>query len=228
MEIVVKAREIALNRLLEVWDGHIAAPTSLESVIAQPEESSADTLVQRLTQATLTDLGDVPSALAALPSLTPKSVLHLARRLGWTVKVLTDWDPCQDRSRLRIEAALASAAAWDDAGSFWRAMRPRIGEHRMIMAGFEIVLRGRAPEAFVPEDTPIWEREHLEALQAAERAGDWARLGERAQAFRQLPRPDLCARQATTALALLDWPRLVRLVDRTDSWLGAHLLLAPL
>ncbi len=114
----MKAREAALKHLLKVWDGDVVPPTNLEGVIRELEASNADTMVERLRAATLTDLGDVPRTLAVLPSLTTAEVLHQARRLGWTVKSLADWDPHQDRLRLRIEAALASAAAWDDAGSF--------------------------------------------------------------------------------------------------------------
>ncbi len=224
----MKSRDITLKRLLDIWDGEIAAPTSLESVIAQLDPSRPDTWVEHLTAATANDFGDVPHLLAALPNLAPELARHLARRLGWTVKVLTDWDPRQDRSRLRIEAALTSAAAWDGAGSFWEVVAPRIGGQRTTTAAFEIVLQGRAPQASVPENAPIWEREHFQALQQAERAGAWARLGERAQAFQRLPRLDIGATQAALALALMDWPRLVRLADRADGWLRGHLLLEPL
>lgn len=224
----MKAREAALKHLLTVWDGAVVPPTNLEGVIRDLDASDADTMVERLRAATLTDFGDVPRTLAVLPSLTAAEVLHQARRLGWTVKSLADLNPCQDRSGLRIEAALASAAVWDDAGSFWEAARHRLERCRSTMAAFEIVLRHRAVRSHVPHNAPVWEREHLQTLQEAEWAGDWARLGEKAQAFRRLPRPDLSAQQATLALALLDWPRLVRLADKIETWFQGHLLLSPL
>lgn len=217
-----------LRRLLDVWDGEVVAPPGIEGVISELGAENADTMIGRLTAATQADLGDVPHALAASPGFAADETLHLARRLGWTVKALADWDPHKERSGLRIEAALASAAAWNSHGGFWEAVRPRLRGCRLTITALEIVLRGRAPQTRVPENTPVWEREHLQAMQEAERTQDWAELGERARAFEQLPRPDLSAQQATLALSFLDWPRLVRLADRSEGWLHGHLLMAPL
>lgn len=221
-------RASTLRHLLDVWDGDVAAPSNLEGVITDLEVSGADTMVERLTTATRADLGDVPRALAASPGLTDEETLHLARRLGWTVKALAEWAPHRDRSGLRIEAALASVAAWNVDGGFWEAVQPRLQGCRLTNAAFEVVLHHRAPLAQVLDDAPVWEREHLHATQEAERARDWAELGERARAFEQLPRPDLGARQATLALSHLDWPRLVRLANRSEGWLHSHLAMAPL
>lgn len=221
-------RASTLQRLLDVWDGEVVTPISIERVIAELEISGVDTMVERLTTATRADLGDVPLSLAAWPSLTAEGALHLARRFGWTLKTLADWDPKQDPSGWRIEAALASVAAWNADGSFWEAVHSRLQGCRSTIAALEIVLRHRAPQTHVPDDTPIWEREHLYAMQAAERARDWAQLGELVRSFQRLPRPDPGAWQATLALSLLDWPRLVRLANRSESWLHGHLLMAPL
>lgn len=217
-----------LRRLLDVWDGEVVAPPGIEGVIAELEAENADTMVERLTAATQEDLGDVPHVLAASPSFAADETLHLARRLGWTMKVLADWGLHQDRSGLRIEAALASAAAWNGDGGFWEAARPRLQGCRLTIAALESVLRGRTLQIRVPENTLVWEREHLQAMQEAERTQDWKELGERAGAFKQLPRPDLSAGQATLALSFLDWPRLIRLADRSEGWLHGHLLMAPL
>lgn len=217
-----------LPQLLDVWDGEILAPPSIESVIAELEASNADTIVERLTAATRADLSDVPRVLAVSSNLATEEALHLARRLGWTVKALADWDPHQDRSGLRIEAALASVAAWNAYGGFWEAVRPRLQGRHLTIAALEIVLRGRALQTHVPDNAPIWEREHLSAMQEAERARDWVDLRERARAFERLPHPDLGAQQATLALALLDWPRLIGLANRSESWLHSHLLMMPL
>ncbi len=50
----------------------------------------------------------------------------------------------------RIEAALASAAVWDEAGTFWEAARSRLEGARMTMAALEIVVRGRAVQTKFP------------------------------------------------------------------------------
>ncbi|MBL0404041.1 hypothetical protein JKG68_08705 [Microvirga aerilata] len=201
---------------------------SLEAVIREMQPSAADSMVESLIEAVRSDLADVPGLLATLTTLDPAELLRLARRLGWTVQTFIDFDLHQQRSRLRIEAALASAAVWDDTGSFWEAMRLQLGGCRPVLTAFEIVVRSRAADIHVPEGTPIWEREHLQDLQEADSEADWERLAERAHAFPKLPRPDLCVAQATRALALLDWPRLVHLADETKSWLLGHMLLSPL
>ncbi|WP_152027257.1 hypothetical protein [Brucella pituitosa] len=216
-----------LRRLLDVWDGEIVAPPGLERTIAELELSGAEMMLERLTSATRADLGDVQQSLAA-SDLTAEGTLLLARRLGWTLKALTDWSPQRDPSGLRIEAALASVAEWNVHGGFWEAVHSRLQGCRSTIAALEIVLRHRAPQADVPDGTPVWEREHLHAMQEAELACDWAELGQRARAFQRLPRPDPGAQQATLALLLLDWPRLVRLSNKSEGWLHGHLLLASL
>lgn len=217
-----------LRRLLDVWDGEVVAPLGIEGVIAELEVENPNTMVERLTAATQADLGDVPRALAGSPIFAADETLHLARRLGWTVTALADWDPHQDRLGWRIEAALASAAAWNVDGSFWEAVRPRLQGCRLMIAALENVLRRRAPQTQVPENTPVWERENLQAMQEAERTQDWTELGERARTFERLPHPDMAAQQATMALSLLDWPRLLGLADRSEGWLHGYLLIAPL
>lgn len=228
MAIVVSARASALVRLLEVWDGHVELPVSLEALIQNLQPSAADTMVERIIEAVRSDLADIPAVLGTLWTLAPEELLRVARRLGWTVQTFIDCDLHQERSRLRIEAALASTVAWDDAGSFWEAVRSRLSGRRPVLDAFENVVRSRAPNPHVPEDAPVWEREHFRDLQEADHEGDWDRLAERAHAFRQLPHPDPSLAQATRALALLDWPRLIRIADETKSWLLGHMLLRPL
>ena len=224
----MSASERALTRLLELWDGHVELPVNLEAVIRGLQPSAADTMVERLMEAAYNDLGDVPGLLAALSNSKPEELFRLARRLGWTVQTLADFDLNQERSRLWIEAALASTAAWDNNGSFWEAVRFRLSGRHSILNAFEMVVRSRTADSFVPEDASVWEREHYQDLQEADRGGDWDRLAERAHTFRELPRPDLCVAQATRALAVLDWPRLIRLADQAQSWLHGHMLLSPL
>ena len=217
-----------LCQLLEVWDGEVVAPPGIEGVIASLESSGADRIVECLVAATRTDLGDIPLSLATLRDKPAEEILYLARRLGWTVKALVEWDPHQKRSAARIEAALASVSAWNRHGGFWEAMQSRLQGCCFMIPALETVLKHRAVLAQVHDDAPVWEREHLRALQEAERACNWAELGKRAQAFEQLPCPDLSAQQAILALSLLDWPRLVGLANKSEGWLHSHFLIAPL
>lgn len=218
----------ALRRLFNVWDEGVIAPADIEDVIADFKLSDHDNLVERLAMATQVDLGDIPRAITGSMSLSAEDALHLARRLGWSVKVLADWTPQQDPSGFRLEAALASVAAWNAYGGFWEAAQSRLQGVRAMIAGLEVVLRRRVPSAEVLDDAPIWEREHLLAMQEAERAGDWPELGKRVRAFERLPRADAGARQAALALSVLDWPRLVGLANRSEGWLHAHFIMEPL
>ena len=111
---------------------------------------------------------------------------------------------------------------------FWEAAGARFKDREALAAGFEMVLRGRTPHPQILDGAPIWEREHYEALLAADKRADWAQLGERAQAFHNLPNLDLGAAQAVVGMAKLDWLRLVALADTSTEWLRAHVLLGPL
>ncbi|MDX8450809.1 hypothetical protein [Mesorhizobium captivum] len=115
-----------------------------------------------------------------------------------------------------------------DAGeAFWTASAPLLNSRRLTVAGLEFVLRHRAAEFTVRPGAPVWEREHLEALQQADRDREWAKLAEYSRVF-GLPRINQGATQAVRGLALLDRTRLVRLADTKHSWAEGNLLLAGL
>jgi hypothetical protein len=211
-----------------MWDGVVCVPRSLEAAISNLEQTDRETLIQRLPAAIIADFGDIYQYFHVFQELSAEKKLHLARRFGWTLKGLTDWNPELDRHGFRIEATLASVAAWNIEGDFWEVVHSQLQGAHFTINAFEDVLRSRVPQAQVSAETPLWEQEHLQALQEAERQRDWASLGERTKAFHQLPCADLGAQQATLALSRLDWPRLVRLADRGESWLQCHFLMAHL
>lgn len=217
-----------LKRLLDVWDGEVYVPRSLEAAILNLEQTNCETLIERLAEAAIADFGDISQSFSVCQELSAEKTLHLARRFGWTLKGLTDWDPKLDRQGLRIEATLASVALWNVEGDFWEVVHSRLQRAHFTIKALELVLRNRAPNAQVSAETPLWEQEHLQAMQEAERQRDWDSLAEHTKAFQQLPYADPGAQQATLALLHLDWPRLVRLTDRGESWLHCHLLMAPL
>lgn len=222
------AQARALVRLLEAWDGQVEPPASVEAVIREREPRLTDATLGELVRAAREDFGDVQPALAALPTLPPEEVRRLSARLGWTVRTLCDLGPDTDKPELRLEAALISAALWDEAGGFWEAARPQLGGRRIVVMVLPMVVRSRRPQAQIPPDAPVWEREHLGALQEVEQAHDWARLGELALAFPHMPRLDVAAAQALYGLAALDRPRLIHLIDEVASWMHGDMLLGPL
>jgi hypothetical protein len=228
LEIVVTPRIDELKRLLDLWDGTVTPPANIERVIAEVDETNKDQFLSRLSEATRTDLGDVPALMTAFTAMPAHQQLALSRRLGWTISTLTTLNQQQDKVWCRLEAALASIAAWDNSADFWKAARGRLDHIAYIRPLLEHVLRSREARASVPPDAPIWEREHLHALEEADQAEDWSKLGELSQSLPQLPHPDLSAWQAAIGLTELDWPRLVHLADSMGNWLRGHLLLRPL
>lgn len=228
MEIVVTARVRALVRLLEAWDGQVEPPAGVEAVIHECEPRMTDATHRSLVEAARQDLGDVPLVLTGLSTLDPEEVRRLSARLAWTVRTLCDLGPDTDKPELRLEAALISAAFWDGAGGFWEAARPQLNGRRIVAMVLPAVVRSRIPQTQVPPDAPVWEREHLRALEEVEQTCDWARLGELAQAFPHMPRLDVSAAQALYGVAALDRPKLIRIVDEVESWMHGYMLLGPL
>ena len=223
MEIFVTDPADVLEQLLHTWDGGLEPPVALENFIASNQEILD---VDPLLVAAVADFGDVPKLLQHGSYLDPDEKLRLARRIGWIVRVLADWNPAGDGRGVRLQAALAGAASVSTGDSFWRAVQTRINS-RLTMAGLEVVVRGRAVNATILEDAPVWEREHLEALQRADQAADWSKLVTLTQAFR-LPRIDPPALMAARGLALLDRLRLVKVADSKADWMDAASLLSAL
>ncbi|WP_156360978.1 hypothetical protein [Sphingomonas sp. Leaf257] len=220
--------EKAIGQLIRVWDGQVTQPTSLEALVGTVSISNGSGWLSQVQAALLADLGDVPSAIAGMASADASAVQALARRLGWTISALADWDSRAANPAERIEIVLASVAAWDQDGAFWRAMRPRFDRHPKLRAACEAVLNSRATEVRYLDGVSIWEREHYVALVNSERRQDWAEVASRAASFRQLPVLDPAAREAILALFHLDRPRLVRLSQGIDSWMRAHVIGEPL
>lgn len=217
-----------LATLLDEWDGHVEPPSNLEALIRDLQPSDVCTLFERLMDAARADFSDIPGALEALPTLMLNESQQLARRIGWIFQTLVTFNTFQMRPKLRIEAALASVAVWDSDGCFWEIMSSRLSDDRQLLKIFEDIACSRGGEFRVHAGAPTWEREHLHDLQRANHEGDWPNLAERAAALKGLPYPDPCVVQATRALAILDWPRLTRLANKTTDWVSGHMLLSPL
>ncbi|WP_146750210.1 hypothetical protein [Komagataeibacter rhaeticus] len=146
-------REEVLNYLLEIQDGETIPPTNLENIIIDFETQSKNLETRDLTQAAITDLGDVPDKLNNFTLLTPDQILELARRFGWTINALTQWDIHNTNFKIWIECILASVAIWDFNGDFWRAVYPRLAEPAKALQGCAVVIHDRVPKTFVPSQS---------------------------------------------------------------------------
>ena len=221
-------REKVLSELFALWDGEVVEATALTSAIASLANAPIETWLPSLTAAARADLNDVPAKIIALPHLAPDAKLLLARRLGWVAQVFSQCPPGQDGGRLWLEAAVLAISHWDEDGCFWRAAQQSIIFSSPMLGILEGILRGRTPQVSAVEQAPIWEREHLEALNEADRRGDWAKLAHRTSSFSRLPVLDHGARLSALGLLALDWPRLVRIASSSKSWLEAHLVSSAL
>ncbi|MDP3600146.1 MAG: hypothetical protein Q8R85_03140 [Bosea sp. (in: a-proteobacteria)] len=216
------------QRLLDVWDGAVVAPPNVEAEIASLMNAGAGMSLDPLRAACHSDFGDVRRRRGTLSDASAAEVQRLVGRLGWIVRTLVEWRPQDDQFGIRLTAALAAIATWDESGGFWNALRDRREQLQTALRGCEVLVRGIRPEPFVPNDAPIWEREHLEALELADRDGNWERLGQKSHAFPHLGQADDVTKQAVLALAELDWLRLVAVAKRVGGWFHGHALLGPL
>lgn len=225
---MVAAPHSAFRDLLSAWDGVVTAPVALNQARQALDPTKPETWLDSLRAAAEIDFGDVQRRLADPRDIPQTEAVLLARRIGWTINALTGWRPPATGDRLELELILASLAVWDPTGAFWPSAEFARLKNRALMPGLEAVLQGRVMSPHIPADAPIWEREQLEALLAAEQAADWSNLGARGEPFKRLPTLDGGAQQAAMGLATRDRPRMIRLLDQSASWWRAHALLAPL
>jgi hypothetical protein len=216
-----------LQRALAVWDGHFETPSGLEAELAKPEYESAPLNPKQLAAAIMPELECLWHGIPDLSAFTESTAQHLARLLGWMIETFRTWDPNVDARHHRLEAALIAATFWDMDGDLWETLDPMLPKRDTFCCGLGLVIQSRGAQFQVPANTPIWEREHLETLQKADAASDWAGLSETIQAFRA-PILDSGAAQAVRAIWVLDRSRLVALADRIETWTKAGPIAASL
>lgn len=216
-----------LRRALAAWDGGADELAAVEAELARATLEDAHVDVERLAAAVLHDLGELRVAHSSPSALTAVDAERLARRLGWLIRTLRNWDSATDPHGRRLEAALIAAALWDAGGDLWASLEPLLPDRDRMLGGLQAVLRSRAPEFRIPAHAPVWEREHFQGLQDADRAHDWARLLKFTRAF-DTPVSDVGATQAARALWRLDPAKLVALADAADTWPRANLIISTL
>ncbi|MEH2480201.1 hypothetical protein V1282_003558 [Nitrobacteraceae bacterium AZCC 2146] len=134
--------------------------------------------------------------------------------LRWWIGQLRHWDPKSDDKGRRLSSLLVIAQAHDWDGALWRALPTdallnvgRTGLFANIAGGLEMTFGTRGGEA-----EPIWERNAVDTLLAAEAACDWSSLGEVWRPFQDLLHPTPLQIQAIRFLAHIDMARLVAAV----------------
>lgn len=214
--------------LLELWDGGVSIPPTVEQAISTCAGSDPASWNETLGAAVASDHHDVPRSATALGSLTPARRHDLARQLGWVIATLSSSGRLQQppKTNPALEAALFVAAFWDENGSFWLTAGNKIDEKKGVALALEVALRSRIARPEVPVDASIWLREQYDALAKADLTEDWEKLGQLLHNT-ELPPYDLPGRQAVLGLHLLDRHRFVQVTDRANTW-TAQMLLEPL
>jgi hypothetical protein len=211
----------ALEELLRSWHGQIVAPPKLNGLIAIRLAQKAAPDVQLFEAAAALDFPALPQSGSQLNALAAPIKNNLVGLLGWTIDALRDWTPTTDPNGARLEGALVAVNYWACCGDFWTVTRHLLNRNLLLPPALELVLKHRSTQFQMSPGTPVWEREHLRALVQAEAAQDWIRLSELTAAFKVRPRLDSSASQALRGLAVLDLPRLTKVVDRATSWANA-------
>ena len=225
---MVNLRATILAELLARWDGVITAAPELTRAAATLEHAPIETWMPTLDAAIQADLGDIPQELARFPLLAAAAKLSLARRLGWTVDMLSRVPGDPKRARHCMEVAMRAVAVWSPDGELWTALQPKLPGGGRVAEALEAVIRGRSSHVGGVDEAPVYEREHLEALSRADAASAWPELVETSVLFQRLPTLDSGARAATLALLVLDRPRLVSIARGAKTWMQAHLVLGAL
>lgn len=219
---------LTLVRVRNAWDGRIGPSRNPEEAITDKLDSDGRyESPSNVAAAHFNDLTQVVVGGFAGPSLSEGATTQLFDRLGGLVDAFVGWDPRSDRICADLENALTLATSWNADGEFWtflRSLRPNL---RIVSLGLEAVILSRQVAARVPDGAPIYEREMLEELHKFEHQGDWGQLMDMAGRFPTiLPEPPEW--MAIQGLLVIDWPRLITVADRIDSWMHAASFIRPL
>ncbi|HEY0114556.1 MAG TPA: hypothetical protein VGB54_02435 [Allosphingosinicella sp.] len=221
------AQPTFLDRVLASWSGQVANLPTVEALLTAPTPADAVAELNELANTVRMDLAALELAVVAPDNITPRGYAVLAGQFGWLVETLRSWSPAADPEGRRMTAAMLAATRWDAHDTLWSLIRPLVANWSPAIEGMVRLLGQRQLQATISPDARIWEREHLAALQDADRRQDWSKLIATAPAF-QVPDPDPAALQAARALWELDPARLVLILDSKTTWLDAAVLLKAL
>lgn len=213
-----------IEGLLQLAAGETVSAPHLDTLIAN---TAIATSMAPFHQAARADFGDVPGLLATATHRAVQDPAKTGHRINWIVRKLADWRPATDPNGVQLFAALSAANVVDRDDSFWLAAASEIQKNRALSSALEIVAKRWNIRPEVLPEAPIWERESLNALLAADLRQEWRDLFVLGNQF-GLPDPDGAIQQAFRALALFDRPRLLKIADAATSWFDATLITSGL
>ena len=205
------------------WDAAVGEMPALEREIASPASGNLIDDIARMMQAAVQDLQDLAPArhLAEPPALIDS---ELVARFGWLISTLRQCSTADKPCARHLCGALAAAAVWDRGGNVWNVITPLLQNFNDLALELERILGSRQIRPQISPGTPLWEREHLDKLNDADRREDWATLAEIARTI-PLPIIDVAFTQAARALWTIAPNRLLTIPARRPTWLDAAILM---
>ena len=128
--------------------------------------------------------------------------LRWAAMFRWLIDKLRQWTPNTDAHMVRLTAILVAVQANDRDGTLWPALPTDVRQNVPLAARFTKLIGGFAMTFDAPADgpEPIWEREAVNELMAAEIACGWAAMGKAWRPFQDVTRPSTLYIQAVRFL----------------------------
>lgn len=123
--------------------------------------------------------------LGQLIPLRPEQRSRWVSLLRWLIRELRAWRAPADPGNCKLAAMFVVAEANDAGHVFWGQLPKDVGSNAELADWLKALLRSLSTSMLIRGDmpAPIWEQEAVEAFQAADRAGDWVKIGSRLQLF---------------------------------------------
>jgi len=203
--------------------GEPSPPEWLVSAFEQ-EEDDPNVLLARLKEAVRRGTGFLNSYKPG--PIKPETAQGWSTLVQWLAHSVTHWTVDKDPKVMRLRADLLIGAACAVDRRFWRLVRQSLSPESRLADGLLAVIGGSGVSAEASPDTPIWEREHLASLRAADEAEDWVALNELLRAFDNHLRPEMTLKIAADALSELAPDRIAKAADRCADIFSAMILSA--
>jgi hypothetical protein len=115
--------------------------------------------------------------------LSPEQRSRWVALLRWVIRELRAWRASTDPIYSKLASIFIVAQASDTGNVFWREVPAEVGSNAELVRHLRALLQTFKTSFVARGPAPIWEREAVEAFQAADLAGDWVEIGSRLREF---------------------------------------------
>lgn len=168
------------------------------------------------------------SEFGAMPSRDAGNVHRWIPLLRWVFEEITTWRDAEDRNRARLAAVVLVVAVCDIEGGIWESLPASVTCSPALITLMEDQLSRISIVVNVAPMGGRWEKEHLDALQAADAIHDWVELDHLWPGIGAALWPSLLVTYFVRSLAWFDFHALVRSVDRINGFLTANTVMEAL